>query len=120
MRAMPAAVALSLLAACRGPGAGTVDVEMLDNSFSPPAITVEAGTPVRFVGVGRNPHNAVAADGSWSTEDSFGSLEQHEGDTATVVVSEPGTYRFFCTFHGNADGRGMAGTLTVTSAGADP
>lgn len=101
--------------ACSGPGADSVAVEMLDNSFSPAAITVEAGTPITFLGVGRNPHNAVAGDGSWSTEDSFGNLEQYEGDEATVVVKEPGTYVFYCTFHGNAEGQGMAGTLTVTT-----
>ena len=34
------------------------------------------GATVTFVGAGRNPHNAVASDGSWSTESEFGSLEQ--------------------------------------------
>lgn len=102
--------------ACSGPGAETVVVEMLDNSFSPAVVTVDAGTPILFLGVGRNPHNAVAADGSWSTGDSFGSLEQHEGDEATVTITEPGTYIYFCTFHGNGQGQGMAGTVTVTPA----
>lgn len=109
-----------LAVACSGPDADSVVVEMLDNTFSPAEITVEAGTPVTFLGVGRNPHNAVAADGSWSTEDSFGSLEQYEGDEATVIVNEPGSYIFFCTFHGNAEGQGMAGTLTVTAPGEQP
>lgn len=88
-------------------------VEMLDNRYQPEDVTVPVGEAVTFVGAGRNPHNAVAADGSWSTEDSFGSLDQFEGDTAEVIFDEPGTYVFFCTFHGNADGEGMAGTLTV-------
>ena len=110
----------ALAVACSGSDANSVVVEMLDNSFSPSEITVEAGTPVTFLGVGRNPHNAVAADGSWSTENSFGSLEQYEGDEATVIVNQPGTYIFFCTFHGNAQGQGMAGTLTVTAFGEQP
>lgn len=103
-----------LAVACSGPNVDAVVVEMLDNSFLPKEITVAAGTPITFRGVGRNPHNAVAADGSWSTEESFGSLEQYEGDEATVTLAEPGSYIFFCTFHGNAQGQGMAGTLTVT------
>jgi plastocyanin len=106
----------TMLAACQSASAAPATViEMLDNSYSPSELTVTAGMPVTFVGVGRNPHNAVAADGSWSTEDTFGSLEQFEGDEATVVVEEPGTYVFFCTFHGNAEGRGMAGTLVVVA-----
>ncbi|MDH3463553.1 MAG: plastocyanin/azurin family copper-binding protein, partial [Acidimicrobiia bacterium] len=59
------------------------------------------------------PHNAVAADDSWSTEDAFGSLEQLEGDSAILTFDEPGTYTFFCTLHGNAEGSGMAAALVV-------
>lgn len=88
-------------------------VRMLDNRFSPSDITIPVGGSVTFVGAGRNAHNAVAADGSWSTEKAFGSLEMHDGDEATISFDEPGTYAFFCTFHGNAQGQGMAGTLTV-------
>lgn len=106
----------TMLGACHSAGAAPATViEMLDNSYAPSELTVTAGVPVTFVGAGRNPHNAVAADGSWSTENTFGSLEQFEGDEATVVVEEPGTYVFFCTFHGNAEGRGMAGTLVVVA-----
>ena len=90
-----------------------VRVEMLDNTFSVREIRVPVGAEVTFVGAGRNPHNAVAADGSWSTESIFGSLEQMEGDAATVRFDQPGEYAFFCTFHGNAEGSGMAGRLVV-------
>lgn len=55
----------------------------------------------------------VAADGSWSTETVFGSLEQYDGDEATLTFDEPGEYVFYCTFHGNPRGGGMAGTLIV-------
>ncbi|HJR87185.1 MAG TPA: right-handed parallel beta-helix repeat-containing protein [Acidimicrobiia bacterium] len=114
---------LGLLAlACGGVGEAPdprqVTVEMLDNSFSIPEMRVPVGAEVTFVGAGRNPHNAVAADGSWSTESSFGSLEQTSGDAATVRFDRPGDYVFFCTFHGNAEGSGMAGRLVVGDAGA--
>lgn len=105
-----------LMVACGPGGTEGVTVDMLDNRFDPAEFTVEVGTPVTFLGVGRNPHNAVAADGSWSTEDEFGSLNMLEGDSATLTFQDPGTYQFFCTFHGNADGDGMAGTLTVVPA----
>ena len=107
---LPAA-ALGLAACADAPATGDAVVEMLDNTFAPSEIHVPVGGTVTFVGAGRNPHNAVAADGSWSTEDSFGSLNQLEGDAATVSFDQPGEYAFFCTFHGTAYGSGMAGKV---------
>ena len=94
-----------------------VVVDMFDNRYEFTEVNVTVGGTVTFVGAGRNPHNAVAADGSWSTEDVFGSLEQLEGDEAALTFDEAGEYVFFCTFHGNAEGDGMAGTLVVGPAG---
>jgi len=110
---------LLAIAACGGGGGGgtisgqEVAVEMFDNRYEYTEISVPVGGTVNFVGAGRNPHNAVAADGSWSTEDVAGTLEQLEGDEAVLTFDEPGEYAFFCTFHGNAEGDGMAGTLIV-------
>jgi plastocyanin len=93
--------------------ADDVTVKMFDNRYEYTEITIPVGGTVDFVGAGRNPHNAMAADGSWSTETVFGSLEQLEGDEATLTFDQPGEYLFFCTFHGSAGGDGMAGTLIV-------
>lgn len=118
-RAFPALIGLVLIVSCGGDDGGDsiaaddVTVEMFDNRYQFTEINIPAGGTVTFVGAGRNPHNAVAADGSWSTEDVFGSLEQFEGDEATLTFDEPGEYIFYCTFHGNAGGDGMAGTLIV-------
>lgn len=115
-----AAIAASLLAACGNEGSqgdaveGTdVTVRMFDNTYEYTEIRIPVGGSVNWLGAARNPHNAVAADGSWSTEDVFGSLEQLEGDEAVISYSEPGEYIFFCTFHGNDEGGGMAGKLIV-------
>lgn len=109
-----------ILAGCGGSDDGDdsidgedVVVEMYDNRFEYTEISIPIGGSVTFVGAGRNPHNAVAADDAWSTESVFGSLEQHEGDEALLIFDEEGTYAFFCTFHGGAEGDGMAGVLTV-------
>lgn len=121
-RVFIAALAAALLVSACGGDNGTdgttiegqdVTVEMYDNRFQYTEIKVPVGGSVNWVGAGRNPHNAVAADESWSTETVFGSLEQLEGDEARIVYDEPGTYVFFCTFHGNAQGAGMAGTVIV-------
>lgn len=114
-------IGATILVACGG--AATSDVlegddvrlDMFDNRFEYTEVRIPVGGSVDFYGAGRNPHNAVASDGSWSTEDVFGSLEQYEGDSAVLTFDSPGTYVFFCTFHGNAEGDGMAGTLIVES-----
>lgn len=108
-----------VLAACGSADATTVTsaqdvtVRMFDNRFEYNEIHIPPGGSVNFVGGGRNPHNAVASDESWSTEDVFGTLEQLEGDEAVIEFDKPGEYAFFCTFHGNAEGSGMAGTVIV-------
>ena len=119
LRALAVAGAL-LLVACGGGGdegesieGQNVVVDMYDNRFEYTEIKIPVGGSVNWVGAGRNPHNAVDADGRWSTESVFGSLEQLEGDEALLTYETPGTYVFFCTLHGNAEGDGMAGVLTV-------
>ena len=112
-----------ILTACGGGGESTtvegqnVTVLMFDNRYEYTEIRIPPGGTVNFVGGGRNPHNAVANDESWSTEDAFGSLEQYEGDEATVAFDTAGEYPFFCTFHGNSEGAGMVGTVIVEAAG---
>lgn len=108
-----------LLIACAGEDVTSstssqdVVVKMFDNRFEYTHIAVPLGGTVKWVGAGRQPHNAVAADGSWTTEAAFGSLDQLEGDESVLTYDQPGTYVFFCTYHGNAEGDGMAGTLVV-------
>lgn len=112
-----------VIGACGGTQSGgsieghDVTVEMYDNRYQYTEIRIPAGGSVSWLGAGRNPHNAMAADGSWSTEDVFGSLEQLEGDSAVITYDVPGEYVFFCTFHGNAEGKGMAGVLIVGEEG---
>ena len=90
-----------------------VTLKMFDNRYEHNEVRIPVGGSVEFLGAGRNPHNAMAADGSWSTEDEFGTLQMLEGDSAVISFDSPGTYVFFCTFHGNAEGSGMSGKLIV-------
>ncbi len=118
-------VVLLLVGACGGTHGGTADgddvtVQMFDNRFEFTEIAIPVGGSVTFVGAGRAPHNAVAGDGSWSTETVFGTLNQMDGDAATLTFDEPGIYEFFCTFHGSVDAGGMVGTLTVGDSNASP
>jgi plastocyanin len=104
------------LAACGGdppqPDAAN-SVLMYDNAFNPPVIRIGAGEPVTWKNVGRNPHNAVADDSSWSTEVSFGNIVMLEGAETSIEFSENGVFPYFCTFHGAPGGVGMAGVVVV-------
>jgi plastocyanin len=114
--ALAAVLVLSGCAAYSGPTVvegEEVEVKMYDAGFQYTEIRIPVGGSVTWVGSSRLPHNAVAADGSWSTETVFGSLEQRDGDKARLVYDTAGTFVFFCTFHGNAQGAGMAGKLIV-------
>lgn len=121
LRSVTLALASVLLfTACAGSTADSdtiegqdVVVEMYDNRFEYTDIRIPVGGTVNWVGAGQNPHNAVEANGEWSTETVFGSLDQYEGDEAVLTYDEPGEYVFFCTYHGSASGTGMAGTLIV-------
>ena len=110
-------VGLLLLVACASPTPVANDnnfvVSMKDNFFEPAVLQIPVGASVTFVNDGEAPHNAVASDGSWSTETSFGSLIMLSDDVTTLTFDEPGIYPYYCTFHGTAQGAGMAGTLIV-------
>ena len=117
-----ALIATFVLVACGGDDGGAdgeviagddVTVKMFDNRFEFTEIQIPVGGSVNWVGAGRSSHNSVDGDEAWSTEDVFGSLDQFEGDEAVITYSEAGEYTFFCTYHGNADGGGMAGVLIV-------
>ena len=127
MRLSPGLIAalVGFVVACGGSEApsdenitGTdVTVRMFDNRFEYTETRIPVGGTVNWVGAGRNAHNSRAADGSWSTEQVFGNLDQFEGAEALITYGEPGEYPFFCTYHGNADGDEMAGVLIVGAAG---
>ena len=105
------ALAGAVLAGCSGgeEPRGTVNVPMYDNFFAREVTRVPAGSTVRFPNQGRAPHNAVAVDGSWRTPERIGADE-----AATLVLDQPGVYRFYCTFHATGGGRqGMAATMVV-------
>ena len=101
-----------VLGACTGGSDADLVVEMYDNRFDQPVYQIGVGDSVEFVSVGRAPHNAIAFDGSWTTETSFGDLAMNQGDTTTLTFDQPGTYEFFCSFH-TVNGDGMTATLIV-------
>ena len=87
-----------------GPAGDVVEVDLLDDRFEPPALSVAPGTLVRFVNRGANWHSVAAFDGSFDSGwiDPGGSFE--------VRLDARGTVKFICKHHGL---RGMVGQVTV-------
>ncbi len=112
--------ALCLLAALSGCGkpepkpTGTVLVSMADNSYSPAIVRVPVGGSIVFMNVGRNDHNVLAVDKSWSSAKTFGNIKMSPGDMTEIVFAKEGVYPFFCSFHATPDGKtGMVGVAVV-------
>jgi plastocyanin len=105
------------VAGCGKPEAnptGTVLVSMADNSFSPAIVHVPVGGSIVFINAGRNEHNVVSVDKSWSSEKTFGKVKMRPEDMSEIVFSKEGVYPFFCSFHGTPDGKaGMVGVVVV-------
>jgi plastocyanin len=112
-------LALSLgLAGCGGQAEQpSVSVGMFDNFYARDVTRVPAGTPVVFENKGYAPHNAVAVDGAFRTQETIG-----PDQTGTVVAAlQPGVYRFYCTFHAGKQAKeGMVATLVVGDVPYDP
>jgi plastocyanin len=81
-------------------GAEQVTVEMRDFEFFPAKLTVNEGTEVAWVNRDSVPHNAVA--------EAFDTGNLNGGEGTSIVLDEPGTYSYVCTYH-----PGMEAILTV-------
>ena len=122
-------VLVAALTACGGDDAGTSDpttvtIGMLDNTYTRDVTRIDVGDTVVFRNDGETIHNAVASDGSWSTEDVTGDLAMQPGASARLTFDEPGVYTFYCTFHAtrddDGDWQGMVATLVVGDAEYSP
>jgi plastocyanin len=81
-------------------GAEQVTVEMRDFEFFPAKLTVNVGTEIAWLNRDGVPHNAVS--------EAFDTGNLNSGDGTSIVLDEPGTYSYVCTYH-----PGMEATLTV-------
>ena len=86
---------------------GTVVIHEDKFRFGPASITIPVGTTVVWINDEQSEHTVTADD------DSFDSGDQPFEASFARTFSEPGTYRYYCRFHGDVGGVGMAGTVTV-------
>jgi len=87
--------------------AGRVTIHEDEFLFSPSELTIPVDTTVVWVNDERAKHTASADDAL------FDSGDQSLGDSYSYTFSEPGIYPYFCRYHGDVEGVGMAGTIVV-------
>ena len=87
-----------------------IDVEGSEFTFSPSAITLKKGEPVRllFKNTGKMPHDFVVDELSVRTKTITGG----QTDTVEFKPDKAGTFEFYCSV-GQHRQKGMKGTLTV-------
>lgn len=117
MRITAGVLALVVGIAGCGSDSPSNEVRMLDNTFVPEALDVDAGSPIIFTNDGRVDHNVIADDSSFNSQVSAEG-NQVPGAAWSVTVDEPGTYSYYCSLHAVQDDdgtwQGMVGILQVT------
>ena len=104
----PTAAATTEPATDTPPQPSRAGVSIAGFQFSPGTLTVAVVTTVVWTNNESARHTVTADDGS------FGSGTLAEGDVFEFTFDTPGTYAYYCRFHGGAGGDGMSGVITVT------
>ena len=112
--ALLALLALLPVASAAPHMAETKTVAMQNLVFEPKTITVNAGDTITWTNQDQVPHTVTAADGSFDS----GNIDA--GQTFSHTFTTAGTVAYYCKYHGAAGGSGMAGTITVQEAAAQP
>jgi plastocyanin len=94
------------LAAAPAPAAGAT-VSISNFQFAPKVVRIKAGDEVTWQA--REGSHTVTADNG-----SFESPTLSAGKSFSHKFATPGTYRYYCSFHGSAGGHDMAGTVIVS------
>jgi adhesin/invasin len=90
----------------------STEVSVINNAFSPSAITITAGTTVTWTWASTARDHNVSPDPAGSEPERSGGLIDGPA-TYSYQFNTPGTYRYYCEFHGSPGGGGMSGTVTV-------
>lgn len=85
----------------------TNKVTITNFQFSPKSLTIKVGSEVTWE-VKEGAHNITADKGT------FESQTLSAGQKFSYKFEKPGTYRYYCSFHGSKGGHEMAGAVIVT------
>jgi plastocyanin len=83
----------AVFAASSDNNAGPVEITIDNFSFTPPSITVKAGTPITWTNRDDIPHTVVSSDFV------FKSKALDTDDKFSFTLTKPGTYTYFCSLH---------------------
>jgi plastocyanin len=94
MRALLVTAALLLAGPAAAPAqTESAQVEIRDQGFSAPSLTVKPGTTVTWVNHDDDTHTVT------STVDTFRSPGLDPDETFSYTFTKPGTYEYYCTLH---------------------
>jgi plastocyanin len=102
MRPLLGVVALSVLLGAPAARAEEANVTIKEYAYGPAQLTVAAGTKVTWTNHDQVPHTVVEEGKK------FRSAALDTNDSYSFVLTQPGTYRYFCSLHPQ-----MVGTITV-------
>jgi LPXTG-motif cell wall-anchored protein len=97
-------------ASSAAPAAAQFEVVADDSFFKVKDMQITEGATLKWTNVGKLPHTIKAVDGSFAS----GNLDHNA--VYAFTFTKPGTYQYYCEYHGGPDGTGMFGILTVTAA----
>jgi plastocyanin len=89
-------------------GAVVQAVQIADDAFAPPAISVPVGTTLVWSRSGAHPHTVTADDGS------FDSGVLRGPQTFEHTFTTAGEFAYYCDIHGGPGGAGMSARVIVT------
>ena len=87
--------------------AATANVSIVEFTFEPKTIFVDAGDVVMWQNNGQVLHTVTAAD------DSFDSGDMVSTQTFTQTFDTAGTFQYYCARHGTKEGNGMVAAVVV-------
>ena len=102
-----ASAAKSISAVTAEPAMAAATVSISNFQFAPKVVRIKAGSEVTWE-VKEGTHTVTADNGG------FESPTLSAGKKFSHTFSTPGTYRYYCSFHGSKGGHEMAGTVIVS------
>jgi plastocyanin len=94
-----ALAALPIVEKSMAAGPPAIEVKIDNFSFTPPTLTVKAGTQITWKNGDDIPHTVVSDD------QSFKSKVLDTDEKFTFTASKPGTYSYFCSIHPKMTGK---------------